>query len=53
MESIVCFTFIHIAHSLTMLSTTNTGFSHWSFFTDQNSKPFDIEDNVKMTLIIK
>ena len=40
-------------HSLTMLNTTNTEF--WSFevwFTDQNSVPLEIEDNVNMTLII-
>ena len=40
-------------HSLTMLNTTNTEFSSIElWFTDQNSKPLEIEDNVKMTLII-
>ena len=40
-------------HSLTMLNTTNTEFSSIElWFTDQNSKPLEIEDNVNMTLII-
>ena len=40
-------------HSLTMLSTTNTEFSFIEvWFTDQNSEPLEIEDNVNMTLII-
>ena len=40
-------------HSLTMLNTTNTKFSSIGvWFTDQNSKPLEIEDNVNMTLII-
>ena len=40
-------------HSLTMLSTTNTEFSSIEvWFTDQNSKPLEIEDNVNLTLII-
>ena len=40
-------------HSLTMLNTTNTEFSSIAVcFTDQNSKPSEIEDNVNMTLII-
>ena len=40
-------------HSLTMLNTTNTEFSFVEvWFTDQNSKQFEIEDNVNMTLII-
>ena len=45
---------INIApHSLTMLSTTNTEFSSIEvWFTDQNSEPPEIEDNVNMTLII-
>ena len=45
---------INIApHSLTMLSTTNTEFSFIEvWFTDQNSKPLEIEDNVNLTLII-
>ena len=45
---------INIApHSLTMLSTTNTEFSFIEvWFTDQNSEPLEIEDNVNMTLII-
>ena len=45
---------INIApHSLTMLSTTNTKFSFIEvWFTDQNSEPLEIEDNVNLTLII-
>ena len=45
---------INIApHSLTMLSTSNTEFSSIEvWFTDQNSKPFKMEDNVNLTLII-
>ena len=45
---------INIApHSLTMLSTTNTEFSFIEvWFTDQNSEPLVIEDNVNLTLII-
>ena len=45
---------INIAsHSLTMLSTTSTKFlSIEVWFTDQNSKPLEIEDNVNFTLII-
>ena len=40
-------------HSLTMLNTTNTEFSSIEvWFTDQNSKQLEIEDNVNMTLII-
>ena len=40
-------------HSLTMLNTANTEFSFIEVkFTDQNSKPLEIEDNVNMTLII-
>ena len=40
-------------HSLTMLNTTNTEFSSIEvWFTDQNSKQLEVEDNVKMTLII-
>ena len=40
-------------HSLTMLNTTNTEFaSNEVWFTDQNSKPLEIEDNVNITLII-
>ena len=36
-----------------MLSTTNTEFlSIEVWFTNQNSKPLEIEDNVNMTLII-
>ena len=46
---------INIApHSLTMLSTTNTEFSFIEvWFTDQNSEPLEIEDNVNLTLIIE
>ena len=45
---------INIApHSLTMLDTTNTEFSFIKvWFTDQNSEPLKIEDNVNLTLII-
>ena len=40
-------------HSLTMIITTNTGFSFIEvWFTDQNSEPLEIEDNVNLTLII-
>ena len=40
-------------HSLTMLNTTNTEFSSIEvWFTDQSSKPLEIEDNVNMALII-
>ena len=40
-------------HSLTMLNTTNTDFSYIEvWFTDQSSKPLEIEDNINMTLII-
>ena len=40
-------------HSLTMSITTNTEFSFIKiWFTDQNSKPIEIEKNVNMTLII-
>ena len=45
---------INIApHSLIMLNTANTEFSSIEvWFTDQNSKPPEIEDNVNFTLII-
>ena len=40
-------------HSLTMLEITNTEFSSIEvWFTDQNSKPLEIEDSVNMTLVI-
>ena len=40
-------------HSLIMLRTSNTEFSSIEvWFTDQNREPLQIEDNVKMTLII-
>ena len=36
-----------------MLNTTNTDFSYIEvWFTDQSSKPLEIEDNFNMTLII-
>ena len=36
-----------------MLNTANTEFSSIEvWFTDQNSEPLEIEDNVNMTLII-
>ena len=39
-------------HSLTMLKTTNTEFSFIEIWlTDQNDRPFEIEDNVSITLI--
>ena len=46
---------INIApHSLIMLNTANTEFSSIEvWFTDQNSKPPEIEDNVNLTLIIE
>ena len=45
---------INIApHSLIMLNTRNTEFlSIEVWFTDQNSEPLEIEDNVNMALII-
>ena len=45
---------INIApHSLTIISTTNTEFSSIEvWFTDQNSKPLEIENNVNLILII-
>ena len=40
-------------HSLTMLNATNTEFSSTDiWFTDQDSKQLEIEDNVNMTLVI-
>ena len=40
-------------HSLTMLKTTNAEFSFIEiWFTDQNNRPLEIEDNVNTTLII-
>ena len=40
-------------HSLTMLKTTNAEFSFIEvWFTDQNYRPPEIEDNVNITLII-
>ena len=39
------------AHSLTMLNTTNTKFSSIEvWFTNQNSKPPEIEDSINMML---
>ena len=45
---------INIApHSLKILSTTNTEFSFIEvWFSDQNSKPLETEDNVNLALII-
>ena len=45
---------INIApHLLIMLNTPNTEFSsNEVWFTDQNSEPLEIEDSVKLTLII-
>ena len=40
-------------NTLTMMNTVNTEFSHIEvWLTDQFSKPFEIEDNVNLTLII-
>ena len=40
-------------HSPTMLKTTNAEFSLIEiWFTDQNNRPLEIEDNVNITLII-
>ena len=41
------------AHSLTMLKTTDAEFQSIEvWFTDQNNRPLEIEDNVNITLII-
>ena len=41
-------------HSLIMLNKTNTEFSSIEvWFTDQNSEPLEIEDNVNLALIIE
>ena len=41
------------SHSLTMLGTANTEFSFIEvWFTDRNSEPLEIEDNVNLALII-
>ena len=40
-------------HSPTMLKTTNAEFSFTEiWFTDQNNRPLEIENNVNITLII-
>ena len=40
-------------HSITVLKTTNAEFSFIEiWFTDQNNRPLQIEDNVNITLII-
>ena len=40
-------------HSPTMLKTTNTELSFIDiWFTDQNNRPLEIEDNVNITFII-
>ena len=40
-------------HSLTMLKTTNAEFPFIElWFTDQNNRPLEIEDNVNITLIV-
>ena len=40
-------------HVFTMMNTVNTKFSSVEvWFTDQSSKPLEIEDNVNLTLII-
>ena len=42
-----------LPNSLIMLNTVNTSFSFFgSWFTDQNRKPLDIEDNVSMTFVM-
>ena len=39
-------------HSLKMLKTTNEKFLFdQAWFTDQNNRPLEIKDNVKLTLI--
>ena len=41
-------------HAFTMINTVNTEFSYVEvWFTDQNSKALEIEDNVNLTLIIR
>ena len=41
-------------HAFTMMNTVNTEFSYAEvWFTDQNSKARQIEDNVNLTLIIR
>ena len=41
------------SHAFTMMTTVNTEFSSVEvWFTDQNSKTLEIEDNVNLTLII-
>ena len=46
--------FRQFPHSLKMLNTTNTGYSSIEvWFTDQNSKQLEIEDDVNMTLLIE
>ena len=49
--------FEHLAiissNTLTMMNTVNTKFSHIEvWFTDQFGKPFEIEDNANLMLII-
>ena len=40
-------------HALTMMNTVNTEYSSVEvWFTDQNSKALEIEDNINLTLII-
>ena len=40
-------------HLLTMLKTTNAEFQSIEvWFTDQNTRPFEIEDNMNITVII-
>ena len=42
------------SHSLTMLKTINAEFSFIEvWFTDQNNRPLEIEENVNITLIIE
>ena len=42
------------SHSVTMLKITNAEFSFIDiWFTDQNNRPLEIEDNVNITLIIE
>ena len=61
--SIVLFTFVPnkqfgqlitiLPHLLTMLKTTSVEFKSIElWFTDQNNRPFEIEDSVNITLII-
>ena len=50
---LITITEVFTRHSLTMLKRTNAEFSFIEiWFTDQNNRPLEIEDNVNITLII-